>query len=257
MMVYTEPGLRGLELWRGIARGATLDQLREQKEEYFLGLREFLVRLHAGEAESADDGETHALRQAAGFARAVLCGGEALHPSLEPILQSPSLPFAIEIDRDGPYAGRRGALEIFRRMRWQYGVALDVGQTQLKVMTADEVATLPRDPELLPFGARAIDRATGRERLRTLVREGLARVARPDGVVLALPVELDAFGVAYPATYPGLFGPVQPIFADLFTCPWVVINDAVLAGLGFPPRRGEKTLVVTLGFGIGGAVWQG
>jgi hypothetical protein len=213
--------------------------------------------LHAGEAESAYDGETQALRHAAGFARAIFCGGEALHPSLEPALQSPALPFAVEIDRDGPYAGRRGALEIFRRMQWRYGVALDLGQTQLKVMTADAVATLPRDPELLPFGAHAIDCATGRERLRALVREGLAHVDRPDGVVLALPVELDADGVAQPATYPGLFGPVQPIFADLFDCPWVAINDAVLAGLGFPPRRGEKTLVVTLGFGIGGAVWQG
>jgi predicted NBD/HSP70 family sugar kinase len=48
---------------------------------------------------------------------------------------------------------------------------------------------------------------------------------------------------------------VQPIFAGLFACPCVVLNDAVLAGVGFPPKAGEKTLVVTLGFGIGGALW--
>jgi predicted NBD/HSP70 family sugar kinase len=50
---------------------------------------------------------------------------------------------------------------------------------------------------------------------------------------------------------------VEPIFSELFDCPWVVLNDAVLAAVGFPPKAREKTLVVTLGFGIGGALWEG
>jgi hypothetical protein len=50
---------------------------------------------------------------------------------------------------------------------------------------------------------------------------------------------------------------VEPIFSSLFSAPWVVLNDAVLAALGFPPKRPEKTLVLTLGFGVGGALWEG
>ena len=323
MTVYEVPGLAGLELWRGIARGATLFELRERKREYFEGLREFLVRLHCGEAAANDDRETEALRKAAGFARAVFCGGEAVHPLIEPILRAEAVPFAIEIDTGGAYAARRGALEIFQAMGWSRGVALDLGQSHLKIMTAGGNSSVPRDPSLLPFGAHAIDAAIGRARLRSLIQEGLssaagvsqadpngssapARLVRPeppDGIVLALPVALGRDGVAQPATYPGLFGPVEPIFSDLFPCPWVVLNDAVLAALGFPPvvqasglsleighfqhsplpvlapggtggfaclpaegRLGrasglsfaarEKTLVVTLGFGIGGALWE-
>jgi hypothetical protein len=300
-MVYDVPGLGGIELWRGIARGATLFALRERKQEYFEGLREFLVRLHRGEAAADDDRETEALRKAAGFARAVFCGGEAAHPLLEPILRAGALPFAIEIDTSGPYAARRGALEVSKTMGWRRAVALDLGQSHLKIMTAGGNSSVPRDTSLLPFGAHAIDAAIGRARLRSLIQEGLSRVETPDGIVLALPVALDRDGVAQPATYPGLFGPVEPIFSDLFNCPWVVLNDAVLAAIGFPPdarsdlvgrtpwsaadprsacshdrKTGpggpvrtrasaprchptnprEKTLVVTLGFGIGGALWE-
>ena len=212
------PGLCGLELWRGIARGATLFQLRERKIEYFQALREFLVRLHDGQAAAYDDHETGALRKAAGFTRAVFCGGEALHPLLEPILRAKPLPFALDIDAAGPYAARRGALHIFQSMGWHRGMALDLGQSQLKVMTATANWSVPRDTPLLPFGAHAINASLGRAHLRDLIQEGLARAAPSDGIVLALPVALGPGGVAQPATYPGLFGAVEPIFSGLFAC---------------------------------------
>ncbi len=257
MIVYAEPRLRGLELWRAISGGASLYQLRERKTEYFTALREFLLQLHRGECAVDDPRETEALRGAAGFARVIVCGGEAMHAALGPILCAEPLPFALAIDGGGMYASRRGALEVFRSMQWRRGVALDLGQLQLKVMTAGGSRCLPRDDLRLPFGAHALEAATGRERLRDFLRRGLAEIAQPpDGVVLALPVALDRDGVAESSTYPGLFGPVEPIFAELFDCPWVVLNDAVLAALGFRPAPPRKTLVVTLGFGIGGALWD-
>ena len=258
MIVYEEPGLCSLELWRGVAEGASLYQLRHRKAEYFRGLREFLLRLHAGQAGVDDARETEALRQAAGFARVIVSGGEALHPALEPVLCAPALPFDVRIDRGGMYAGKPGAVRIFQSMQWRHGVALDLGQLQLKVMTPARNCCLPRDESLLPFGAQALDSTIGRERLRAFLQQGLSRVAEPpDGIALALPVALNRDGVAQPSTYPGLFGPVEPIFSGLFDCPWVVLNDAVLAALGFQPEARKKTLVVTLGFGIGGALWDG
>ena len=254
MTVYRTPGLRGLELWHGIARGATLYQLRDSKAEYFQALTEFLIRLQRGEAEADDKEDTHGLLKAAGFQRVVFCGGDAAHPLLSAALVSAALPFTYRIE-EGAYAGRRGALRIFEEMNWRRGVALDLGQWRLKVMTPEGDFSVLRDESLLPFGRDAIDHALGRERVRNMLRDVLERAGPPDGVVLALPVAIDDSGFARSSTYPGLFGPVAPLFAELFSTPWFVLNDAVLAARGFQPHPHEKLLVVTLGFGVGGALW--
>jgi hypothetical protein len=261
VILYSKPGLRGLELWHGITREVPLHQLRDSKREYFQGLREFLVRLHQGEATAAEERDTLALQCAAGFTDVVLAGGDATHPALENILCVRPLPFGVEIAPGGIYAGRQGALVIFDELGWRNAIALDLGQLQLKVITRNGERCIPRDPEVLPFGARTVEETTARSRLRDMLRQGLRYAAElstgpPEGVVLALPVELDAQGVARPATYPGLFGPVEPIFSSVFEMPWVVLNDAVLTARGFPPPAGRKRLVVTLGFGIGGALWE-
>jgi len=255
---YEVPGLSGLELWDGLSRGASLYRLRESKRDYFEALRDFLLRLHAGTASTEDAHDTENLARAARFERVLFCGGEALHPLLEGILADTPLPFCFEIDRIGEFAARRGALRIFREMGWRRGVALDLGQTQLKVITASACRMIARDPHLLPVGFDSLDPAAGLARLRDLLRQGLSNAESPmDGVVLALPVALDQNGSARPATYPGLSGPVEPLFADLFRTPWVVLNDAVLAAAGFPPAKHEKTVVITMGFGLGGALWEG
>ena len=238
MTVYCVPGLRGLELWNAVANGTALFELREQKSAYFAALRDVLVRLH-GEA---------------GFVCVVFCGGEAGHPLLAKTLEAAPLPFAYTIDRTGEFAARQGALRIFAEMGWQRGVALDLGQTQLKVITAASCRSIARDIRILPLGAHALDPDTGQARLRDFIYRALPVDA--DGVLLALPVALDSNGVAESATYPGLWGPVRPIFEDLFPMAWVVLNDAVLAAVGFRPANRQKTLVITMGYGIGGALWE-
>jgi hypothetical protein len=245
--VYEAHGIHGLELWNAVSLSATLFQLRDQKPEYFAGLCDVLLRLHAGQV-SAD------LDRAAGFQEVIFCGGEAQHPLLEQTLKKAAPPFAFEIDRTGEFAARRGALRIFEQMGWHRGVALDLGQTQLKVITAAECRSLARDTEWLPLGPKALDVETGRARLRDFLAGALP--ADADGVVLGLPVELDRDGLAQSATYPGLWGAVEPIFAELFSVPWVVLNDAVLAAAGFRPADRRKRLVVTMGFGIGGGLWD-
>ena len=241
MMLGDVPGLTGLEIWPGVADGVPLYHYRESRRTYFLALAEFLVRLHRGEAGTEDAG------RAVGFARAVFAGGEALHPMLAAVLATTPLPFEVEIETGGPYSAREGAQCLIEQMGWQRGVALDVGQVQLKVMTAAGDCLVPR--------------AEGDAPVRTMIREGLAKAegllgAAPDGVALGLPVRIDRRGVAEPASYPDLAGPLQPLLGDLFRSPWIVLNDAVLTALGFPPRDGEKTLVVTLGFGLGAAIWE-
>jgi hypothetical protein len=253
MIVYQHPGLAGLELWQGMSGHATLFDLRDDKPAYFRGLRDFLEQLRRGDARSREEHDERAFGRAIGFDDVVFCGGEADHPLLAESMNGASFPH--QVGAAGPYSASAGAACIFREMIWMRGLALDLGQSRLKVISAQRCREIPRDTFMLPLGALSLEASRGIARLRYMLDRGLMTVRDADGVVLGLPVALDAAGVARPSTYPGLYGPVQPLFADLFSTPWVVVNDAVLAARGFPPPAGRKRLVVTLGFGIGGALW--
>jgi len=223
---------------------------------YFDALCRFLLDIHAGTAVTRDPSDTQALRRAARFAHVVLSGGDASSPPLVSVLSAQALPFTWEVDDSGPFAARRGALRIFTRKGWHEGVALDLGQTSLKIITPTGCRIIPRDWDRLPLGAGALDSDTGRVRLRQFFHDALEPHAGTDGVALGLPVALDSAGLARPATYPGLSGAVISWLADLFPPDSVALNDAVLAAGGFPPPAGQKRLVLTLGFGIGGALWD-
>jgi hypothetical protein len=242
VLLYRYPGLQGLEIWHGLARRATLYELRHDKPAYFAGLSEFLAELHAGTAQTASG---NPLSAAAGFQRLILTGGDAAEAS-------PLIGWPHQLTDPGPFAARRGAEAVWRELGWQRPAAIDLGQSRLKQITPAGGCCLERE---LPFGHDALDAETGRARLRQWI--GRAIPDGCDGAVLALPVALSEAGVAAPSTYPGLFGPVEPLFSGLFSdLPWAVVNDAVLAARGYPPPRGEKTLVLTLGFGVGAAIWH-
>jgi len=256
MTLYEEPGLAGLELWHGIVDGQCLADMPSAAPAYFGTVCRFLLDIHSGTAVTQDPSDTQALRRATQFAHVVLSGGDASSHLLASALSEHALPFTWEVDDSGPFAARRGALRIFTRMGWRDGVALDLGQTSLKIITRNGCRVIPRDWDRLPLGAGALDSGTGRTRLRQFLRVALEPHAGADGVALGLPVALDSAGLARPATYPGLSGTVIAWLADLFPPGSVALNDAVLAAAGFPPPAGQKRLVLTLGFGIGGALWD-
>jgi hypothetical protein len=237
LIVYQHPGLMGLEIWHGLARHTTLDQLRDDKPAYYAGLAEFLTRLHAGAAENA---EGESLSDAAGFTELLVAGGEAA-----------PLAFPHRLLPPDPFCARRGAEAIWAEFGWRRPVAIDLGQTQLKLMTPSASLVFPRR---LPYGRAALPEAEGRERLRAFVGEALAAAGPYDGVVLGLPIRISAEGVAESSTYPGLYGPVEDVFGRM---DWVVVNDAVLTARGYPPADGTKRLVMTMGFGVGAALWHG
>lgn len=261
MIVYRKPGLAGLEIWHGLtADGDPLYLLRDSRPKYFEALCEFLERLHQGVAHTEEGRDGPALARAAGFQRAILCGGDALDPRLVPVLYRRSLPFQVTIDRGGPFSARPGAALIAGEMGWRRWVALDLGQTQLKAMTSSENWILPRDLSILPRGSRSTGGAAP-VAIRAMLQDGFARargatVEPVDGVILALPSEIAPNGNVEASSYPGLQGPVEELTAGLFDAAGVVVNDAVLAARGFPPADGAKTLVVTMGHGVGGAIWE-
>ncbi len=244
MRVYQHGGLQGLEVWHGLARHTTLYQLREDKPSYFAGLSEFLAELHAGTARTESG---NSLTAAAGFEELLLTGGDAA-------AASESILWPHRLVNPGPYAARPGAEAVWREFGWRRPVALDLGQSRLKVLSPRGSAFFERDEQALPLGKDALAAALGRARLVELIRPHVPDDS--DGVLLALPTALTGDGRAEASTYPGLFGEVEPLFAPVFgEKPWVVVNDAVLAARGYPPVPGRKTLVLTLGFGAGGALW--
>lgn len=244
--LYSHPGLIGLEIWDGLAQHAPLHLLRTDRPAYFRGLDTFLHDLHSGRARTAS-GEP--LTAAQRFSRLLLAGGDAEEAS-----RYLTLPH--EVAAPGPFAARAGAEAIWRELRLPSPVAFDLGQTRWKRILPDAETAWERDESHLPFGRDALPRALGRRRLRALLRQRLPRGA--GGVVLGLPCRVTPAGVAQGCTYPGMDGPLTRLLGGLVPSglPVIALNDAVLIARGFPPSREERTLVLTLGFGAGAAVWN-
>lgn len=245
MEIYRHPGLRGLEIWHGLVRHTSLFQLRGDRAAYYAGLDRFLAELHAGTAATAGGDD---LRPAAGFDRLLLAGGDAVEAARY-------LTWPNELAAPGPFAARAGVHAVWAEYGWRRPLAIDLGQSRLKWYLPDRYGFIDRDPTQLPHGGHALDPETGRARLRDFLHRAL--VPGCDGVLLALPTAIGDDGVAESATYPGLYGSLEPVFQPLFgSTPWVAVNDAVLTARGFSPPPGVRSLMVTLGFGAGAALWH-
>jgi hypothetical protein len=207
--------LHGLEIWDGLVNGTPLHQDPS-------GLPEFLRQLHAGTARTASG---KPLEIAAAFQNLILTGGGAA-----------PLGWPGERVVPGPYAIRPGAEIVWAEQVWQRPAAIDLGQSRVKWLTPDAQGGIERNGR--PF----LD----------LIHEALPPDC--DGLLLALPTAIDKHGNAEGCTYDGLRGPLAPLFAGL-PVPWIAWNDAMLTARGYPPANDESTLVLTIGFGIGAAIW--
>jgi hypothetical protein len=144
------------------------------------------------------------------------------------------------------------------------GLVVDLGQSRLKISGARR-RVYARDFERIPMSGRPIE-GTGRAELVAFVAAALreaAEDAAPEAIVLALPCEIADDGALGTCSYP--WGVGDPIVAEILAAaglaaaPTWLLNDAELAAVGVAedgPRR-ETTLVLTLGFGVGGALVLG
>ena len=163
---------------------------------------------------------------------------------------------------DGPFAGEAGGLALLREEGLP-GMVVDMGQTSIKVSHGGRRGVILRDFDRLPARGGEAWTPEDRERLRDFLaralREGAGAIP-PPAVVLALPCELDSEGLPGGSSYAGMEGDrtlVRDAFvrAGLGHSRVLLINDAELAAASARlamPR--VKTLVLTLGYGVGGAV---
>lgn len=156
--------------------------------------------------------------------------------------------------------GVRGGLAILAGRR---GLVVDLGQSRLKVSGAREWVYV-RDLLKIPVSMRPVEGA-GRAALVEFVATGLREAAaecEPEAIVLALPCEIGDDAALGTCSYPWRAGDaiVEEVLAaaGLERVPTWLVNDAELAAIGVAADGvADTTLVLTLGFGVGGAVIRG
>ncbi|MBU1239723.1 hypothetical protein KJ865_08420, partial [Myxococcota bacterium] len=110
-----------------------------------------------------------------------------------------------------------------------------------------ELFPLIKDCELRP--------ETAHSRLRHYYHKLISRFKSDiDSVFLALPVEINHKGVAQPSSYQGMGGNLSTLFSLSAQTPVYVLNDAEAAAVGSHEYLHGKSLVLTVGSGLGGCL---
>jgi hypothetical protein len=203
------------------------------------------------------------LRERHGFECAYVAGGLT---QIEGFAAASSRQSEVVVDPEGRFAGERGGLALLAQLGYERGAVVDVGQTGIKASLDGRRLVVERDRQALPFEfidpSGAPPRASGMRLSAAAAFIGGA-IAELDAsaLVLALPCPLDDACVPGPCTY-GWEGETRLVQAILEASgrsfrEVLVLNDAELAAetarLACPGRR---TLVITLGFGPGGALLE-
>lgn len=254
------PRATPLEVWQLLlADGSTFSRAIRSDA---LALVEGTTLLHRGEGNTKDGRTAH--RACEGF-RHLVVGGGAATASLAPVLARGPTPFTLYTDG---FVGEAGGLDLAGRRGYDRAetLVLDVGQTAIKVSYAGGRHRLERDVARLPRrSVPSSRRAEQREALCGFVSEALlcatAGRAGPRAVVVGLPGEIAEDGTPGVSSYRGTSGyrdllPDALARASLAPAVVYVLNDAELAAASASllPEASEKTLVLTLGFGLGSAL---
>lgn len=250
---HHDPRVTPLELWDVIVDGVPLYQVA-RGPGFAAALTRAVEALAGGVAVS----ESGSVFPAAcrGITQVVLVGGAAQ----DVLWDSSKIPAAPASDPER--CAERGGRAILARAGVR-GLVVDLGQSRLKVWGEQRRWSHPRDLVAIPISMRPVE-GIGRAALVAFVagalREATAH-AQPEAIVLALPCEVAADGAPGTCSYPWRAGEAIILkemldAAGLADVPTWLVNDAELAGIGVAEDRpeGATTLVLTLGFGVGGAL---
>lgn len=248
---YRDPRVVPLEVWDLVADGVPLYRA-DRGAGYGALLGRAVESLIDGVAVSVSGTSFPAVCR--DVARVVLVGGAAG----EVVWSSARVP--VVHAADGERCAEQGGRAILRHMGVE-GLVVDLGQSRLKVSGARR-RVYTRDLERIPVSMRPVE-GIGRAALVAFVADALREAAEdayPGAIVLALPCELSPEGVLGTCSYPWRAGDAivheMLAAAGLAEVPTVLINDAELAAVGVAARGPIEvpTLVLTVGFGIGGAL---
>lgn len=261
---YRPPGVIPLELWDLLVDGRVLWEQMSNGAFPDL-LRRMLHLLRRGQGETRSSGRVPEI--IAGFDSLFLAGGRAGEPSVRVAAESLGMPTIISPTPD--YPGKSEGHRILGELAVTGGWLSDLGQTSFKICTLAEQRQYPRDFERLPVRTDGFAGPVHEQRrqLRSWVaaslRSFLDAAEPPEALLFALPSRLDDQGVPEGSSYIGMAGDsglINDVMQEAALSPQrvLVLNDAELAALDAvaEPRLAncEKTLVLTLGFGVGAAL---
>ncbi len=240
MKIYQNSKITALEVWHGVTPYGDLDKL--SGKALYPALLSFLEDLFQGKAQTALMDDTQTLKLAHGFEKIILKGGGA--PDFYTFLQSRQLPYPIELVTE--YKGLSG-----------FDLTVDWGQTTIKVTGPSLHRQIKRDTQKFPLRlTNDVSTFEDIEKLNNLLNLILNDFSDLKSLCLALPVKINESFYAEPSTYKGLEGDLRQVFAaSNLPAHSVVVNDAVLAAATLDIQT-SKTLVLTLGFGVGAALWN-
>lgn len=245
MRLFENSDLRPLEIWHGQTSQGSLFEI--QDEQLGSVLSEFLCQLHSGSARvlhKSDEGE---LVRAKNFETLFLTGGKA--GSVFQSLSNYQLPFKIKLVEN------LGGLS-------DYDLTIDWGQTAIKYYTQNTKQTWPRDLDQFPIKCSTSVRADSTADCKLKVRKlfsNLIGSSSSQKIGLALPLKINHELHAEPSTYEGLEGNLEELFSGITDADIEVMNDAVLAARQIRKQSNfvsGKVLVLTIGYGVGAALWE-
>jgi hypothetical protein len=186
----------------------------------------------------------------------VVGGGGARQRTCDAIRRGAGVPATLAPDAE--YGGERGGFALLASAGIaRDGVVVDVGQSSIKVSSRGTRRRIPRPLERDHDGDLAGPSFVVRA-LRTAAITGDV-----EGLVIALPCAIDVDGTLGSSSYAGFEGRTDLLAealsdAGLRSVPTWIVNDAELAALSAAERSsyapGATILVLTIGFGVGGAL---
>jgi hypothetical protein len=268
-----------LEIWDAYVKDDDILWDHMYKEHFSEYLAKVLCQLQIGQFSSPS--QIPLAAEVEGFDRVFITGGGALTSNLiknltdqisqvysNQSIDSASIPFIIECASDPRFAAIEAGKVLLSTLGEKGGAVIDIGQTSIKTSThqyfdRDFTAVKMNDnPEVT-----AVERDTALQAFYSFSNQAIASTMAAknnihnDVMVLALPCEISANGRLNGCSYIGFENNetlVSSLFDNLTTPPKRVylLNDAELSAYAATVQNAEagtirKTLVITLGFGVG------
>lgn len=266
MQRWRPDGVTPLEIWDLAIRGRNLWEWQDSPEYPEL-LLEALMRLREGTIESESKGVINPV--ARDFDSVFLTGGRSQIPAIRAAIHRLDIHTFFGTN---PIQGACiAAVETFRQSD-ETILAIDVGQTQIKIASAEGSACFERNLTNLPCSVdqKNLSLPGQRKMLTAFIYSSIDHFlndsgCQPDKVLLALPCFIRPGFALGGSSYFGM-KEHPTLLGDLITTtgltkvPWLITNDAELAALPALSRpefaEATKTLVLTLGFGTGACILE-
>jgi hypothetical protein len=254
-----------LDIWDCVTKDGSLWDSK-QGENFPEILRDTLENIRSGSAKTLSN---HVIPKVShDFDSIFIAGGGAQSSVLTQTLSTIGVP--IIVSRDPVFSGECGGESILKHNDLE-GVIVDVGQTQIKISINGRRSLFQRDLDKLPIRDKKqkLFDAKNASNLQNFISQSIIQSSgnksSPEAMVLALPCWISDKGKLGGSSYIGMKD--NKVLVDeivkssgLNDSPIFLLNDAELTAhsaiYNEKVSRYKRTIIITLGFGVGAAILE-